>query len=612
MAVSTFAAEARPDVEAAVGGRRRRWSVERTCVTSLVLLPVLVFVVPALAGHPVLPGDDFSQNYPLRVFVGEDLRHGTLPLFDPFIWSGAPLLAGWNAGAAYPLTWLFALLPGVAAWTAGLVVTWWVAGVGCYLFLRASRLSAVAAWLGAGSFAFAGAMAAQVAHMGLVAGVSWVPVELLALLRLTERRDSPVRWRAGWTAVLGVAVGLTILAGEPRAIDDAVLVVVPYATWRLLRSGAGRRWSLASMATAGAIGVGLGALQWAPGLLAVGGSQRAARTASLFTSGSLPLRWMTLLLVPDALGGTGSLGQPGFFATYNLTEVTGYVGILPVAAAFALLAKLRWRRPVPEWLVWHVVAAVGLVLALGGNLPTWHLLIHVPLFGGQRLQSRNVLVMDLALAVLFAYWADAWLGARRRHRAGARAGRPDRVGTVLGVVPALGAMAIAVVGLAWGAGFLRWLGVPPPVAVVAGGLKPWLVPSLVIAAAAAALLVVGPHLGRALRSRLLIGVVICDLVVFSVLCVWTIGAGVGAPATPAVTAGQSSAPAPFSAGRGPARRARPDPSPPSAWRGASPSTTPTRSTSPGSRPWACPTPTRTPRRRRPSATARSSTATTPL
>ncbi|MGA2521305.1 MAG: hypothetical protein ABSG81_10870, partial [Acidimicrobiales bacterium] len=495
MAVSTVAADARPSVEVELGGRRLRWSVERTCVASLVALPVLVFVVPALAGHPVVPGDDSSQNFPLRVLVGTDLRHGTLPLFNPFIWSGAPLLAGWNAGAAYPLTWLFALLPGVAAWTVGLAVTWWVAGIGCYLFLRASRLAAVPAWLGAVTFAFAGAMAAQVAHVGLVTGVSWVPVELLAVLRLTERRATAAprttapggaavagrsgwaSWRAGWTAVLALAVALTILAGEPRAIDDAAVVVVLYAGWRLLRSGRGRGWPLVSLVAGAAIGVGLGAVQWAPGLLAVSGSQRAVRTAALFTSGSLPMRWLTLLLVPNLLGGTGSFGQPAFFATYNLTEVTGYVGILPLVAAFALLAKLRWRRRAPEWLVWHVVAVVGLVLALGGNTPAWHLLIHVPLFGGQRLQSRNVFVLDLALALLLAYWADAWLGARRRRR---RAGTGHEAGALLGVVPALGAVAVAVVALAWGAGFLRWLGVTPAAAGVDGALKPWLVPSLVI------------------------------------------------------------------------------------------------------------------------------------
>ena len=55
---------------------------------------------------------------------------------DPYIWSGAPLLAGWNAGAAYPLTLLFAVAPPVAAWTLNMILTWVIAGLGMFAFLR--------------------------------------------------------------------------------------------------------------------------------------------------------------------------------------------------------------------------------------------------------------------------------------------------------------------------------------------------------------------------------------------------------------------------------------------------------------------------------------------
>ena len=151
----------------------------------------------------MVPSDDLMQNYPLRVLVGTQLRHGQLPLFDPYIWSGAPLLGGWNAGAAYPLTFLFAVMSGTTAWTINLIVTWWVAGLGTFAFLRASRLSPVASFLGGLSFAFSGAMAAQVSHFGFVAGMSWVPVALLAMVRLSE--GGPRRVRLAWVSVLSGA-----------------------------------------------------------------------------------------------------------------------------------------------------------------------------------------------------------------------------------------------------------------------------------------------------------------------------------------------------------------------------------------------------------------------
>ena len=88
------------------------------------------------------------------------------------------------------------------------------------------------------------------------------------------------------------------------------------------------------------------------------------------------------------------------------------MGLLPLVGAFALLGTFRRRRGVPDWLVWHIVAVVGIVLALGSFTPLGHILSAIPLFGGQRLQSRNIAVTDFALAVLLAYWVDDIL--RRR------------------------------------------------------------------------------------------------------------------------------------------------------------------------------------------------------
>ena len=525
-----------PALSLTLGTRKRSFHVPGTGTASsrpgdavaillLIALPVLIFGVPALLGHPVLPGDDLTQNFPLRVLAGQQIRHGQLPLFDPYTWSGSPLLGDWNAGAAYPLTLLFALLPPAGAWTIGMIVTWAAAGAGLFCFLRALRLASLPSLLGALSFAFAGAMSAQVPHFGLVAGLSWIPVQLLAVLRLSETRDLASRLR--WTAVLGTAFGLTILAGEPRAIADAGVIVTLYAVWRIARLG--RRGGLAASSVAAGLLLAalLGAVQWLPGLAVIGTSQRAVSTAALFNSGSLPHRWLLLMLVPDLLGGSGSFGQPSFLASYNLTEVTGYVGILPLVAATAMLGRLRLRPRLPEWAVWHVMTLVGFILALGGNTPVGSLLIHLPLFGGQRLQSRNILVADLALAVLLAYWADHPLSDRSQQFCRAYGRRRWDLETVLGILPPLAVIAVVGLALSWGTGLLNWLRVRPGAITEADLVKPWLLPYLLIAAAAIAFVIVGRHLQPRLRSRWMGGLVVLDLVVFTLLGVVAVAPGLG-------------------------------------------------------------------------------------
>lgn len=578
MAVQTAPEIRRVRYEPSPRAARRAWVPGAVAVVTLVALPLAVYGAPALAGHLVAPGDDLTQSLPLRELVGRDLAGGHLPVFDPYLWSGAPLLAGWNAGAAYPLTWLFTVFPAALAWTVSLASAVIAAGVGCYAFLRANGLRVVASWLGAVTFAFGGGMAAQVPHIGLITGMAWVPLGLLATFRLTEPGRAPAATighgrsgaagtvgrvppvpgparLAGWTAVLATSVGLVVLAGEPRAIADAATVLVVYGLWRLARLAmAARRgpgamrsagWAILAVAGGGALGLGVGAVQLVPGLAAVATSQRAAVTSFLFSAGSLPAPWLLLFGVPNLLGGSGGLGAPTFFGSYSLTEVTGYVGMLPLAAAGALLGGIRRRMPVPEWTVWYAVAAAGVLLALGAHTPLWHVLIRIPLFGGQRLQSRSVLVADLALAMLLAYWADRWLDAGRRPS------RAERIGGT--ILPAM-VVAVAAVALARPVALFEWMGISPSAAVRSTDIRPWLVPFLVLAVAAVAVVwtdrrrqpVRGTRAGaiavpRSARSVTLVSFVVLDLAVFAATTEVAIGGGAATTAAAATATATATA-----------------------------------------------------------------------
>ena len=70
----------------------------------------LLFVLPAVAHAPAWwqerllgPGDGAYLHFPLRAEAFRDWRRGELPTWNPAIFSGAPLLAGYRAGVFYPL-----------------------------------------------------------------------------------------------------------------------------------------------------------------------------------------------------------------------------------------------------------------------------------------------------------------------------------------------------------------------------------------------------------------------------------------------------------------------------------------------------------------------------
>src|SRR5262249_53022797 len=268
-----------------VARTRRAHRDDRVALLVLLAVPMVWFVAPALAGHPLVPGDDYFQNFPLRVLAGDLLGQGRLPLWNASIWSGTALLGGFNAGALYPGTFLFAVLHPVPAWVANEVAVYATCAAGMYLLLRRHRLVPLAAAIGAATFTFAGYMPDQVRHLSLVQGMSWVPWILLALEHVASRSPH----RVAWWSLLAIAGGLVLLAGEPRARSNVVIIVAVdpvVLLWRPAR----RREVLLLAGLAAVAAFALGAVQLLPGLKFLNTSQRERIGFDFFTASSLRLQ----------------------------------------------------------------------------------------------------------------------------------------------------------------------------------------------------------------------------------------------------------------------------------------------------------------------------------
>ncbi len=397
--------------------------VDRWAIAVIAIIPTLLFTIPALLGHPAITADNLIQNFPLRALVGKIMATGHLPLMNVFINSGSPLLGGMNAGAFYPLTLLFIFLPPQVAWAINLIAIYVTSALGMYVLLRWHRLSPVASLAAALSFTYTGAMLGQLVHLAVVQGSALIPWFVLVFLSLARRlRDLPetatlreivgrVRASVVWFAVL---LGLTFLTGEPRSIAEIELlglIVVPsillirssyfLATWK-------KRVSyLLTLGVGGVLGIGIGMCQLLPGWAFIGSSNRASLSYWFFGSGSLAVKWSALFFIPDIFGGNGAVGGPRYFVNYNLAEVTSYAGLLAVIAFFAFLSRLKrkgWQGEDKDFILYVVVAVVGLFATWGSFTPLGHIFHGIPLLKSTRLQSRNVILVDFALSVFLALW----------------------------------------------------------------------------------------------------------------------------------------------------------------------------------------------------------------
>lgn len=472
--------------------RRRPGPAPRWLPATLLfwVAPAVVLTALTLGDQPPLTGDAVIQNYPLRVLAGSLLAGGHLPLWDPYLWSGTPLLAGANAGALFPLTALFMALPPLAAWVATQVAIIGTGATGTLLLGRAQGLSRRGATIAGASFGFGAFLLGQLEHTGLAEGTSLLPVLVLSL-HLTRAR------RRGAPALLAVTTALLLATGEPRAMTLGAVAGVVVGLVLLAEPRAGRGRFVVAVTVAVAIGVLVSALSWLPAYAWTKESQRFAADYAFFTSGSLLPAWLLLDWVPYLLG-TSSGVWHGFFGTYNLDLIDSYSGLLAIAGTATSLPTLRRRsglRPA------YALLLVGALLALGGETPLGHLLYLVPIYGRERLQSTNIALMALPLAVLAGAGYDAIVAGNltRRWRA---------VGAAAVLLPGLAAVTLEIA--APGA-FAAVTGSPfgPPVGHP--GLLAYLAVSLVLLVAAAALVAGHQRFAPRIRPRVLTVFVAADL-----------------------------------------------------------------------------------------------------
>lgn len=364
------------------------------CLLVLAALPFAAFARIALGGAVFADGDLFSYNYPLLHETARQWKAGEVPLWNPYIFGGTPLLAQMQSGAFYPGNVLFLLLPEWLAFGETILLHYSLCGVFAFLYLRSLRLADAACMVGALVFMCSGFAMSHLGHVSTVRTLPWLPLVLCALEGW--RRAGSGRWLALGAA----AVGLMLLAGHPQIPLYALMVVVAYTLWfALTGEPSERRRCLVGGAFVTGLGAALAAVQLVPAAFAVGEYMRPERGSyEYFANYSLhPIRLVNLFL-PELLPG-------------DLPELAGYVGIstLFLASLGALLTGARAHPQRRHGLFFSGLAGISLVLVLGKHTPLHALMFRVPLYNLFTVPARNWYEFTLAAGVLAAFGLNALL-----------------------------------------------------------------------------------------------------------------------------------------------------------------------------------------------------------
>ena len=357
-----------------------------------------------LAGRTVAGLDSLTQFIPWYALLGERLRAGELPGWNPYTAAGAPFAADPLSGWTYlPAMVLFTVLPLAPAATAYLLLHPILAAVGAYLLARALDLPRSGALVAAVAYGQTGFLAYHNTCCFAFASVAaWLPYVLLGA-ELAIRADG---WQARlrWWGLAGLALSQDFAAWIGQGTYYALLVFASFVLYRLLvlplGASALRRPELrasfgvvAALTLHGGVPVGIGV-----GLAAAGLFPRIEYNALSSLAGGYP---------PGEL----QVGGWGVAAWWQLVWPTAwFAGALTVVLAVSAV----WLARAWPWTPYFAALSICLLVLAGHGMTPIHRLADL-LPGFARLHPHlpeRILTVFYLGAALLAGAAAARIGAR--------------------------------------------------------------------------------------------------------------------------------------------------------------------------------------------------------
>ena len=305
------------------------------------------------------PRDFLHYQLPMTELAFQRIRFGELPLWNPYVCSGIPLLATLQVAVFYPLNWLALLFPAETALPFRMFFEVVLAGCFATALFRTWGHGWAAALAGGALYIFA-CVLGLVFWPPMLSTAVWLPALLLCVEQLLQR------WRWSWWVGLSLCVALQCLAGFPQLVVYSFYLVAPYAFLRLVgrwsREEARRREAALcalGLLLAVLIGVGLACLQLLPALELVAETQRNAHLTAAQIHHEFTARPLSVLgVLHNALDPRPKMITPGYGTG------GGYFGIATLILLVIGLAAAA-RQPL-TWL--FAAVGSGALLLSGGHL----------------------------------------------------------------------------------------------------------------------------------------------------------------------------------------------------------------------------------------------------
>ncbi len=330
--------------------------------------------------------DVVTQMYPFKHLVISLWKNGQIPLWNPYNFSGNPLLGNYQSAVFHPANFLFFILPEIDAWSLLILLQPLLAGLFTYFFCRQLKLSQIASLLSAIAFMFCGFMTVWLAYGTMSWALLWLPLVFYAIEK-SFKKITPIS-----LLIISFSLAASFFSGHFQIGLYVLLASLAYLVYRLIASRQVKTFLICFLFIV--LGILLAAIQILPTFEL---HQLSIRSRIVGVSEVIPWRYWVTVLAPDFYG--NAVTRNDWFGHY--AEWLGFTGVMPLVLAFFAFAGKKKKT------VWFFgLLALG-ALVLTGPTPILDLIVKwkIPILSSSA-ASRIVGLFSFGVAVLAGFGLD--------------------------------------------------------------------------------------------------------------------------------------------------------------------------------------------------------------
>lgn len=331
--------------------------------------------------------DVLSQLYPWRHLVVEIVKQGQFPLWNPYLFSGTPLLANFQSAVFSPLNILFLFFPFSLGWSLLVLLQPLLAALFMLIFLRELKISSWGAVTGAIAFAFCGFIVVWMAYGTLALAIVWLPLLLWAINK-TFQRVKPL-----FLALISLTLAFSFFSGHFQTSVYVFLVAFVFAIFKAWQFKSFKKFFL--VCGFFLLGILISSPQLVPSVELY---TQSVRGLNFKQTEAIPISYLMTLLSPDFFG--NPVTKNVWFGHY--AEWASFIGVWPLILGVWVFWKKTGNK---EITFFFLLGMVSLLFSLETPLIDLLTKLKIPVLSTSA-NSRLVVIFSFAFSVLAGFAID--------------------------------------------------------------------------------------------------------------------------------------------------------------------------------------------------------------